>query len=232
MLEVSDLSVSYGDMRALKGVSLTVETGSLTVMLGSNGAGKTTCLKTISRLLEPDSGSIAWDGEDLLAHDAWEVPDLGIAHIPEGSRVFPEMTVIENLLIGGDASRGDVDATMQWVFDLFPVLEERQEQVAQTLSGGEQQMLAIGRGLMLDPDLLLMDEPSLGLAPSIVANVFDMIDELRTEDITILLVEQNANRALSVADYGYVLESGDLVAEGDAEELREEDSIRQAYLGH
>lgn len=232
MLEVADLEVSYGDMTALKGISFEVESGSLTVMLGSNGAGKTTCLQTISRLLEPDRGRITYDGEDLLAYQAWEIPTLGIAHIPEESRVFPEMTVIENLLIGGDASDGDVDKSLDWVFDLFPVLEERQQQVAQTLSGGEQQMLAIARGLMLDPELLLMDEPSLGLAPSIVADVFEMIEELRSEDITILLVEQNANRALSVADYGYVLESGNLVAEGGAEELREDEAIRQAYLGH
>ena len=232
MLELSDLTVSYGDMQALKGVSLSVEKGSLTVMLGSNGAGKTTCLKTISRLLEPDSGRITFDGEDLLAHDAWEVPGLGIAHIPEGSRVFPEMTVLENLQIGADTSTGDVESSLDWVYDLFPVLEEREEQVAQTLSGGEQQMLAIGRGLMLDPHLLLMDEPSLGLAPSIVADVFEMIDELGTEDITILLVEQNANRALSIADHGYVLESGSLVAEGDADELLEDRAVREAYLGH
>lgn len=231
MLELSDLTVSYGDMRALSGVSLTVERGSLTVMLGANGAGKTTCLKTISRLLEPDAGQITFDGEDLLAYDAWEVPGLGIAHIPEESRVFPEMTVLENLQIGGDANRGDVEASLEWVFDLFPVLAERQDQIAQTLSGGEQQMLAIGRGLMVDPDLLLMDEPSLGLAPSIVADVFGMIEDLRTEDITILLVEQNATRALSVADYGYVLESGSLVAEGDPDELREEQAVQRAYLG-
>ena len=232
MLEIDDLTVSYGDMKALQGISLEVEKGSLTVMLGSNGAGKTTCLKTISRLLEPDSGSITFEGENLLAHDAWEVPELGIAHIPEGSRVFPEMTVLENLMIGADAGKGDVDDSLEWVYDLFPVLAEREDQIAQTLSGGEQQMLAIGRGLMLDPDLLLMDEPSLGLAPSIVADVFGMIEELRTEDITILLVEQNANRALSIADYGYVLESGSLVAQGEADELSENEAVRQAYLGH
>ncbi|MDR9431715.1 MAG: ABC transporter ATP-binding protein [Natronomonas sp.] len=232
MLEIEDLTVSYGDMKAIEDLSLTVESGSLTIMLGSNGAGKTTCLKTISRLLEPDAGRIAWEGDDLLTYEAWEIPGLGIAHIPEGSRVFPEMTVMENLMIGADSAHGDVDSSLAWVHDLFPVLEERSEQVAQTLSGGEQQMLAIARGLMLDPDLLLMDEPSLGLAPSIVADVFEMIDELRTEDITILLVEQNASRALSVADYGYVLEAGRLVVQGDPDELREEEAVRQAYLGH
>ena len=231
MLEIDGLSVSYGDMRALHDVSLTVERGSLTVLLGPNGAGKTTCLKSVSRLLEPDAGRITFEGTDLLEVEAYEVPTLGIAHVPEESRVFPEMTVMENLMIGADAGDGDVDASLGTVFELFPVLDERRGQVAQTLSGGEQQMLAIGRGLMLEPDLLMMDEPSLGLAPSIVDDVFGMIDELRTREITILLVEQNARRALSLADYGYVLESGELAIEGTSEELLGQEGVERAYFG-
>ena len=231
MLEIEDLRVSYGDMQALKGVSLTAESGSLTVLLGPNGAGKTTCLKAISRLVEPDSGSITFDGVDLLSKKSYEIPEYGIAHIPEGSRVFPEMSVRDNLMMGANLNAENVDESLDWVYDLFPVLEEREEKVAQTLSGGEQQMLAIGRGLMLGPELLVLDEPSLGLAPSIVDDVFDMIEELRSSEITILLVEQNASRALSIADYGYVLESGTNVVEGTSEELREEQAMKQAYLG-
>lgn len=231
MLEIENLSVSYGNLQALDDVSMTVEEGSLTVLLGPNGAGKSTCLKTISGLKEPDSGSIRFDGTDLVALDAYEIPDLGIAHIPEGSRVFPEMTVEDNLMMGSNLNDGDVDGTIEEVYDLFPVLEEREQQIAETLSGGEQQMLAIARGMMLDPDLLLLDEPSLGLAPSIVDDVFGMIEELRKSDITILLVEQNASRALELADYGYVLESGSLAVEGSSETLREEQGVKQAYLG-
>jgi branched-chain amino acid transport system ATP-binding protein len=231
MLEIENLTVSYGDMVAVEDLSMSVAGGDLTVLLGPNGAGKTTTLKAISRLVEPDTGTITFDGMDLLAHEAYEIPELGIAQVPEEGRVFPEMTVEDNLMMGADLGRGDTQASLEWVFDLFPVLSERQEQVAQTLSGGEQQMLAIGRGLMLDPDLLVLDEPSLGLAPSIVDDVFGMIEELRTEEITILLVEQNASRALSLADYGYVLESGSLVVEGTADELLEEQAMKQAYLG-
>jgi branched-chain amino acid transport system ATP-binding protein len=171
------------------------------------------------------------DGTDLPEAAAYDVPRLGPAHTPEESRALPAMTVMANLLTGPAARRGDADASLETVFELFPVLDERRQQVAQTLSGGEQQMLAIGRGLMLDPALLMMDEPSLGLAPSIVDDVFDMIDELQTRDITILLVEQNAARALSIADYGYVLESGSLVMEGTSEELLDEQAVKRAYFG-
>jgi branched-chain amino acid transport system ATP-binding protein len=231
MLEIKNLTVSYGDMIAVNDLSMTVETGSLTVLLGPNGAGKTTTLQAVSGIVEPNSGSITHDGVDLLALEAYEIPEHGIAHVPEESRVFPEMTVIDNLMIGASLSDTDTDESLEWVYDLFPVLEDRKQQIAQTLSGGEQQMLAIGRGLMLDPELLILDEPSLGLAPSIVDDVFEMIDELRTEDITILLVEQNASRALSLADYGYVLESGSLAVEGESDDLLEEQAMEQAYLG-
>lgn len=231
MLNIDDITVSYGDLRALRNVSMTVEKGSLTVLLGPNGAGKTTLLKTISGILDPDSGSITLDGDDLVTLPAHEIPRHGIAHVPEGSRVFTEMTVADNLMMGGQLRGADSEEGLEWVFDLFPVLEERQEQVASTLSGGEQQMLAIGRGLMLDPDLLMLDEPSLGLAPSIVDDVFNMIERLHEEDITILLVEQNASRALELADYGYVLESSRLATEGAAADLREEEDVKRAYLG-
>jgi branched-chain amino acid transport system ATP-binding protein len=231
MLEIKNLTVSYGDMIAVNDLSMTVETGSLTVLLGPNGAGKTTTLQAISGIVGADSGSITHDGEVLLALEAYEIPKYGIAHVPEESRVFPEMTVIDNLMIGASLSDIDTDESLEWVYELFPVLEERKQQIAQTLSGGEQQMLAIGRGLMLEPELLVLDEPSLGLAPSIVDDVFEMIDELRTEDITILLVEQNASRALSLADYGYVLESGSLAVEGESDSLLEEQAMEQAYLG-
>jgi len=232
MLEVEDLTVTYGDLTALRDVSLSVEEGSLTVLLGPNGAGKTTLLKTVSGLLSPVSGTVSFEGEVIQDLPPYEIPTRGIAHVPEGSRIFREMTVRENLVVGSHLGEADrVEETLNWVFDLFPVLSERQEQIASTLSGGEQQMLALGRGLMTNPRLLMLDEPSLGLAPSIVKDVFEMIESLHEEGITVLLVEQNAMQALKLADYGYVLESAELAVEGTAAELREMDEVRQAYLG-
>lgn len=232
MLEVDDVDVYYGDLQALRDVSLTVEEGNLTVLLGPNGAGKSTLLKTVSGLLRPRQGTIHFQGEQIDTVPAKEIPDRGIAHIPEGAAIFSSMSVIDNLLVG--AYNTDDEATeesLERVYDLFPALEERADKLASTLSGGERQMLSIGRGLMLDPDLLLLDEPSLGLAPSIVDEVFELIQRLHDDGLTILLVEQNASRALEVGDYGYVLESAELAAEGDPEELANDDRVERAYLG-
>lgn len=233
MLEIEDIDVFYGELRALHDLSLSLEEGSYTVLLGPNGAGKTTLLKTISGILTPRSGHVRYRGQQIDGNDPGEILSSGISHIPEGARVFPKMTVEENLLVGGhliEDKQERYDAIEQ-VYQLFPRLEERCAQLASQLSGGERQMLAIGRGLMIQPQLLLIDEPSLGLAPSVRETVFDKFEQLQEQGVTILLAEQNAEKALEAADYGYVLDSSRLVVEGSATELRQNDDVREAYLG-
>ena len=232
-LEIKDLYVSYGGIRALKGIDLTVEEGQIVTLIGANGAGKSTTLRAISGLQKPQSGSILYGGEELVGLPAKEIVRRGIIHVPEGRRVFPDMTVAENLKIGAFL-RKDKDGIahdMDYVYSLFPRLKERSWQMAGTLSGGEQQMLAVGRALMSRPKVLMMDEPSLGLAPLIVKDIFSIIRRVNADGITVLLIEQNANAALRIADYGYVLETGTIALTGTGEELLRNESVREAYLG-
>ena len=232
-LEIRDLCVSYGGIRALKGVSLSVDEGQIVTLIGANGAGKSTTLRAISGLQKVQSGSILYGGEELTSLPAKEIVRRGIIHVPEGRRVFPDMTVAENLKIGAFL-RTDKDAIaqdMDYVYSLFPRLKERSWQLAGTLSGGEQQMLAVGRALMSRPKVLMMDEPSLGLAPLIVKDIFSIIRRVNQDGITVLLIEQNANAALRIADYGYVLETGTIALSGTGEELLRNESVREAYLG-
>ena len=232
-LEIKDLHVSYGGIRALKGVDLTVEEGQIVTLIGANGAGKSTTLRAISGLQKPQSGSILYGGEELVGLPAKEIVRRGIIHVPEGRRVFPDMTVAENLKIGAflRTDKGGIADDMDYVHSLFPRLKERSWQLAGTLSGGEQQMLAVGRALMSRPKVLMMDEPSLGLAPLIVKDIFSIIRRVNVDGITVLLIEQNANAALRVADYGYVLETGTIALTGTGEELLRNESVREAYLG-
>lgn len=232
-LEIKDLHVSYGGIRALKGVDLTVEEGQIVTLIGANGAGKSTTLRAISGLQRPQSGSILYGGEELVGLSAKEIVRRGIIHVPEGRRVFPDMTVAENLKIGAflRTDKGGIADDMDYVHSLFPRLKERSWQLAGTLSGGEQQMLAVGRALMSRPKVLMMDEPSLGLAPLIVKDIFSIIRRVNADGITVLLIEQNANAALRVADYGYVLETGTIALTGTGEELLRNESVREAYLG-
>lgn len=233
MLVVENLVTHYGPVEALKGISLRVERGEIVTLIGANGAGKSTTLRTISGLVRPTRGDIAFEGRSIKALAPDRIVALGIAHVPEGRRVFPLMTVLENLELGA-FSRTDAKAVqedMERVFTLFPRLAERRTQMAGTMSGGEQQMLAIGRALMARPRLLLLDEPSMGLAPMIVEDIFQIIRQVNGEGTTVLLVEQNANMALSIAHRGYVLETGRIVLSDDAQRLRENDDVRKAYLG-
>jgi branched-chain amino acid transport system ATP-binding protein len=233
MLEVNDIHTYYGNIHALKGISLTVDQGEIVSLIGANGAGKTTTLRTISGLLKPRQGGISLNGEDLLKYEAHELVYQGIAMVPEGRGVFARLTVAENLDMGA-YSRSDKDGIeddLDRVFTLFPRLKERRTQVAGTLSGGEQQMLATGRALMAHPSILLMDEPSMGLAPILVEGIFDTIKEINKEGTTILLVEQNALMALQVASRGYVLQTGEIVLHDTAENLQKNEMVQQAYLG-
>jgi branched-chain amino acid transport system ATP-binding protein len=233
MLEVDNVHAFYGQIEALKGISLTVDEGEIVTLIGANGAGKSTTLKTISGLLRPRQGAVRFNGQDLRAVPAHKIVDQGIVQVPEGRRVFGRLTVMENLEMGA-FSRSDpqgIDKSMERVFGLFPRLKERRGQVAGTLSGGEQQMLATGRALMASPQVLLMDEPSMGLAPVLVDSIFQTIEELHGSGTTILLVEQNARMALQVADRGYVMQSGEIVLSGSAEDLRANETVRKAYLG-
>ncbi len=232
MLEVEDLHVYYGEIHALKGVTLSVGNGQIVTLLGSNGAGKTTTLKTVSGLLAPRRGQITLEGESLIGITPHEIVRRGIAHVPEGRRIFNRLTVLENLEMGAyTRSDGAVAQDFERVFSIFPRLKERRTQVAGTLSGGEQQMLAIARALMASPRLLLLDEPSMGLAPVLVEQIFETIQDINRQGATILLVEQNAAMALSVAHRGYVLETGAIVLSGSATELQENPEVRRAYLG-
>lgn len=232
-LEIRDLHVSYGGIRALKGIDLTVEEGQIVTLIGANGAGKSTTLRAISGLQKPQSGSILYGGEELVGLPAKEIVRRGIIHVPEGRRVFPDMTVAENLKIGAflRKDKDGIASDMDYVYSLFPRLKERSWQPAGTLSGGEQQMLAVGRALMSRPKVLMMDEPSLGLAPLIVKDIFSIIRRVNVDGITVLLIEQNANAALRIADYGYVLETGVIALTGTGEELLRNESVREAYLG-
>jgi branched-chain amino acid transport system ATP-binding protein len=231
LLELDDVAVSYGAVEALKGISLAVDEGEIVTLLGANGAGKTTTLRTISGLLKLRRGAVRFDGKRIDGVAPHSVVALGIGHSPEGRRVFPLMTVLENLQMGAYRRRGDVKADLDRVFELFPVLAERRDQNAGTLSGGEQQMLAIGRALMGQPRLLLLDEPSMGLAPLIVARIFDIIREINESGVTVLLVEQNAAQALKLAHRGYVIETGQIVMSDSAANLLGNDRVRAAYLG-
>jgi branched-chain amino acid transport system ATP-binding protein len=232
VLKVEAIDVAYGEIRALKGVGLEVGQGEIVTILGNNGAGKTTALKTISGLLHPTRGAITLEDESLLDVPPHAIVSRGIAHVPEGRRIFNRLTVRENLMMGAYL-RGDsgIAADLERVFGLFPRLSERLTQVAGTLSGGEQQMLAIGRALMANPRLLLLDEPSMGLAPVLVEQIFDTITDINRQGMTILLVEQNAAMALSIAHRGYVLETGSIALAGTAAELSENADVRKAYLG-
>jgi branched-chain amino acid transport system ATP-binding protein len=233
LLEMEAVHAGYGPIRALKGLSLRVEEGEIVALIGANGAGKTTALMTVARVVAPSAGAVRLRGEDLAGRAPHEVVRLGVCQVPEGRRIFPRLTVLENLEMGAFLLRDPVlvRERAEGVFGVFPVLRERGDQLGGTLSGGEQQMLAIGRALMLEPALLLLDEPSLGLAPLVVARIFEVVRGLRERGTTILLVEQNANMALRLADRAYVLETGSVACEGTGRSLLEDPRIREAYLG-
>lgn len=233
MLKIKDLHVSYGGIKALRGVDLEVPDGKIVTLIGANGAGKSTTLRTISGLVKAESGSITYDGKELLGLSINKILEQGIAQSPEGRRVFPNLTVLENLKIGGylRKDRDGIEKDVRWIYELFPRLEERYWQPAGTLSGGEQQMLAVGRALMSRPKLLMMDEPSLGLAPLVVQGIFDIIRAINQQGVTVLLIEQNANMALKIADYAYVLETGCITKSGTGAALLADESIKEAYLG-
>ena len=233
MLEIKDLHVSYGGIQALRGVSLNVPDGKIVTLIGANGAGKSTLMRTISGLVKAQSGSILWNGQELLGKPIDQIVTSGIAMSPEGRRVFADLTVLENLKIGAylRKDKAETEKDLEWVYSLFPRLRERSWQSAGTLSGGEQQMLAVGRALMSKPKLLMLDEPSLGLAPIVVREIFDIIRTVNQQGITVLLNEQNANMALKVADYAYVLETGTLTLSGTGAELLTNEQVKAAYLG-
>jgi branched-chain amino acid transport system ATP-binding protein len=233
VLEIADIWVSYGSIRALRGVSIQIKEGELVTLIGSNGAGKTTCLLTVSGILHPHQGRIRYRGEDITRLSAYETMKRGISQAPEGRHIFSRLSVGENLMLGASQRRDrrGIDRDRDWVFSLFPILQKRLSQTAGTLSGGEQQMLAMGRALMSRPRLLLLDEPSLGLAPLVVETLFEVMRKVRTEGGTILLVEQNARQALDVADRGYVMETGQIMLEGSARDLRADAAVEKAYLG-
>lgn len=233
LLSVENLHVSYGAIRALHGISFYVEKGEIVTLIGANGAGKSTTLRTISGLLLADRGKIIYDGTDITNVSADQIVRMGIVQVPEGRKIFAPLTVRENLEMGAFTrqDKREIEESMEFVFSIFPRLRERAEQMGGTLSGGEQQMLAVGRALMAKPRLLLMDEPSMGLAPILVEEIFNVIQRINQEGVTILLVEQNAHMALSVAHRGYVLETGTIQLEGSAEELRANPRVREAYLG-
>ncbi|WP_455582759.1 ABC transporter ATP-binding protein [Dysosmobacter sp.] len=233
MLKIENLHVAYGGIQALRGISLEVPDGKIVTLIGANGAGKSTTLRTITGLVKAAGGSVQWNGQELLGKPIDKIISEGIAMSPEGRRVFPDMSVLENLKIGAYLRRdkGGIDQDIQWVYGLFPRLKEREWQMAGTLSGGEQQMLAVGRALMSRPKLLLMDEPSLGLAPLVVQDIFSIIREINKQGVTILLIEQNANMALKIADLAYVLETGNITLSGTGAELLANEKVKEAYLG-
>jgi branched-chain amino acid transport system ATP-binding protein len=231
MLKIEGIDVYYGVIRALKEVSLTVNDGEIVTLIGANGAGKTTTLKTISGLIRPRKGRITFNEYDLTKMAPHEIAGLGILQVPEGRRIFGNLTVMENLLMGAYLRKDDISKDLEWVFTLFPRLKERQKQKAGTLSGGEQQMLAISRALMGKPRVMLLDEPSLGLAPLLVLNIFETLQEINRQGVTILLVEQNAYMALQIAHRAYVIETGRVVMEGTGKELLNNEAVKKAYLG-
>ena len=233
LLEVQDIQVYYGMIQALKGVSFSVNEGEVIALIGANGAGKTTTLHTVTGLLRAKSGHIIYDGQDITKVPPHKIVTMGMAHVPEGRRVFANMTVLQNLKMGAftRSDKNEIDATIEKVYKRFPRLKERQNQTAGTLSGGEQQMLAMGRALMSKPKIVLLDEPSMGLSPILVNEIFDIIQALNEAGTTVLLVEQNAKKALAIADRAYVLETGRIVQSGDADALMHDESIQKAYLG-
>lgn len=233
MLSIQDLHVYYGGIHALKGVSLDVPAGKIVTLIGANGAGKSTLLRAICQLVPPRSGDIRFNNQSLARQPTHEIVKKGIAMIPEGRRIFPNLTVYENLRLGAYArsAAAEIQRDLDWVFSLFPRMAERRNQSAGTLSGGEQQMLAVGRGLMTRPSLLMLDEPSLGLAPILVEEIFKIIRQIHQQGLTMLLIEQNALAALKVADYGYVIETGKVVLSGKGEDLLHSEDVRKAYLG-
>lgn len=233
MLAVQNLSVKYGAFHALRDLTLSIPEGQVVSIVGANGAGKTTLINTISGLIRPVSGAILFNGNDLTRMEGHAIASLGIAQVPEGRKLFPDMSVYENLLLGGYSGRARSQRaeSMEQVMELFPILRTRKNQLARTLSGGEQQMLAIGRAIMMRPRLMMFDEPSLGLAPLIVRNIFEAITTLKRDGMTILLVEQNVRQSLQIADYAYVLETGHITLEGSGQEVLDNDHTRKAYLG-
>ena len=233
MLKINNLNVSYGGIKALQNVSLEVPEGKIVTLIGANGAGKSTLLKSIAGIVSPESGEISFLGNNIVGNKVYKTVSEGIALVPEGRKVFTALTVAENLRIGAYLrnDKKEIEKDIEWVYSLFPRLKERNWQYAGTLSGGEQQMLAVGRALMSRPKLMMMDEPSLGLAPLVVQDIFSIIKEVNKAGVTILLIEQNANMALKTADLGYVLETGKIVLTGSGKELLENESVKEAYLG-
>lgn len=233
MLEIKDLEVYYGMIQAIKGISFEVNEGEVIALIGANGAGKTTTLHTISGLITPKHGTVTFEGKEITRAPAHKIVSLGMAHVPEGRRVFASLSVLQNLKLGAyiKNNKDEIEETLQMIYQRFPRLEERKNQPAGTLSGGEQQMLAMGRALMSKPRIILMDEPSMGLSPIFVNEIFDIIKSVSASGTTVLLVEQNAKKALSIADRGYVLETGRIVLEGEAQKLLDDESVKKAYLG-
>jgi len=231
MLKIKDLNITYGGINAVRDVSFEVEQGSIITLVGANGAGKSSILRSIAGVVTPKSGTIEFCGEDITGKSAEQVVKKGITLVPEGRRIFPDLTVLENIRIGAYLRKDSLDEDIKWVYDLFPRLKERSWQMAGTLSGGEQQMLAVARALMSRPKLMMMDEPSLGLAPLIVRDIFSIIKEINKNGVTILLIEQNANMALKTADRGYVLETGRIKMTGTGSELLSNEEVKKAYLG-
>ena len=231
LLEIKDLRVSYGGIEALKGISFHVEEGQIVTLIGANGAGKSTMLRAISGLAPVKSGTILYDGQAINGLNPQKIVSMGVGMVPEGRRVFPNLTVLENLKIGAYLRRDDLKHDIEYVYSLFPRLRERSWQMAGTLSGGEQQMLAVGRALMAKPKLIMMDEPSLGLAPIVVRGIFEIIREINRQGITVLLIEQNANMALKVADWAYVMQTGSILMRGPGAELAANEEVKSAYLG-
>ena len=233
LLEIKDLEVNYGVIKAIKGVSFDVNEGEIIALIGANGAGKTTILHTITGLIQAKKGSIVFDGKELTKTPPHKIVSMGMAHVPEGRRIFQQLSVLENLKLGAYTrkDKSEIASTLKMVYERFPRLEERKNQVAGTLSGGEQQMLAMGRALMSKPKIILMDEPSMGLSPLLVSEIFDIIKVINESGTTVLLVEQNAKKALSIADRAYVLETGKITLSGDAKDLINDESVKKAYLG-
>lgn len=233
MLEIRDLEVHYGMIQAIKGIDFDVNQGEVVALIGANGAGKTTILHTVSGILTPTKGSVTFNGVDITRVPGHKIVSMGMAHVPEGRRVFQQLSVYQNLKLGAYTrkDKAEIEANLEMVYSRFPRLEERKNQIAGTLSGGEQQMLAMGRALMSNPGIILMDEPSMGLSPLLVNEIFDIIQKVREDGTTVLLVEQNAKKALQIADRAYVLETGNIVLSGDAKELMNNDAIKKAYLG-
>lgn len=231
ILEIKDLSVSYGGIEAIKNISLDVEAGSIVTLIGSNGAGKSSTLRSIAGIVKAKRGEVLFEGENILGLSPDQIVKRGVTLVPEGRHVFPNLTVAENLHVGAYLRKDDIKPDLEYVYELFPRLKERSWQFAGTLSGGEQQMLAVGRALMARPKLIMMDEPSLGLAPLVVQGIFDIIRTINKAGITVLLIEQNANMALKVADYAYVMQTGEITLSGTGAELLENEEVKEAYLG-